>query len=185
LTVTGVAVAAVAAVAAANSMDTDLLLEDACRLLQTMVDVISSNGWLKPALVVMEMSQMTVQGLWGEDSPLLQIPHFTPELVDKCASASVPKRGEDGEEEEGPVESVYDVLELDASVRESLLGLSKPQVRTRSWLVHVWCGVLSSVLFLPTCAQPLHACVCRVCVAACGRRAVLQPVPQRCCRVRD
>jgi len=109
-------------------MDTDLLLEDACRLLQTMVDVISSNGWLKPALVVMEMSQMTVQGLWGEDSPLLQIPHFTPELVDKCASASVPKRGEDGEEEEGPVESVYDVLELDASVRESLLGLSKPQL---------------------------------------------------------
>jgi pre-mRNA-splicing helicase BRR2 len=109
-------------------MDTDLLLEDACRLLQTMVDVISSNGWLKPALVVMEMSQMTVQGLWGEDSPLLQIPHFTPELVDKCSSASVPKRGEDGEEEEGPVESVYDVLELDASVRESLLGLSKPQV---------------------------------------------------------
>ena len=109
-------------------MDTEKLLEDACRLLQAMVDVISSNGWLKPALAVMEMSQMTVQGLWGEDSPLLQIPHFTPALVDACTNAEVPKRGEDGEIETGPVESVYDVLELDAGVRESLLGLTKAQV---------------------------------------------------------
>jgi pre-mRNA-splicing helicase BRR2 len=29
----------------------------------------------------MEMSQMVVQAMWDRDSPLLQIPHFTPETV--------------------------------------------------------------------------------------------------------
>ena len=38
--------------------DLDLVLSDALRLLQALVDVISSNGWLKPALAVMELSQM-------------------------------------------------------------------------------------------------------------------------------
>jgi pre-mRNA-splicing helicase BRR2 len=171
-------------------MDTERLLEDACRLLQALVDVISSNGWLRPVLAVMELSQMTVQvrlyialvmvvvfvrgyksrgsvcaralavgvllwcslqlslmvrvvvvvqGLWSEDSPLLQIPHFTRELVEKCNAASVPKKSEDGEDESGPVESVYDVLDLDAATRETLLGMPKHQV----------CGC--AVCLLPRC----------------------------------
>jgi hypothetical protein len=177
-------------VVALCSMDTERLLEDACRLLQALVDVISSNGWLRPVLAVMELSQMTVQvrlyialvmvvvfvrgyksrgsvcaralavgvllwcslqlslmvrvvvvvqGLWSEDSPLLQIPHFTRELVEKCNAASVPKKSEDGEDESGPVESVYDVLDLDAATRETLLGMPKHQV----------CGC--AVCLLPRC----------------------------------
>lgn len=38
-----------------------------------MVDVISSSGWLNPALAAMELSQMVTQGLWERDSPLLQV----------------------------------------------------------------------------------------------------------------
>jgi pre-mRNA-splicing helicase BRR2 len=78
------------------------------------VDVISSNGWLKPALAAMELSQMVVQGLWNKDNILLQIPHFTTEIVQRCDAY-------DGEE---PIESVFDILTLDDDVRNDLLRLS-------------------------------------------------------------
>lgn len=58
-----------------------VVLLDSVRLLQAVVDVISSNGWLKPALEAMELSQMMVQGVWAKDSYLRQIPHFSPEVV--------------------------------------------------------------------------------------------------------
>ena len=116
-------------------MDCDKLLLDAPRLIQSIVDVISSNGWLKPALAVMELCQSVVQGLWNDDSPLLQLPHFTKELVEELSSATVKKANEDGDIEESAVESVYDVIDLEPTVRESLLGLTKSQVQ--------WCsGVL-------------------------------------------
>lgn len=49
------------------------MLLDVSRLIQAMVDVISSSGWLNPALAAMELSQMVTQGLWERDSPLLQV----------------------------------------------------------------------------------------------------------------
>lgn len=58
-----------------------VVLLDSVRLLQAVVDVISSNGWLKPALEAMELSQMIVQGVWARDSYLRQIPHFSPEVI--------------------------------------------------------------------------------------------------------
>jgi pre-mRNA-splicing helicase BRR2 len=53
--------------------DQKLILKDALKLIQAIVDVISSNGWLKPALAAMELSQMIVQGLWNKDHPLKQV----------------------------------------------------------------------------------------------------------------
>ena len=55
--------------------------------MQACVDVVASSGWLKPALAAMEMSQMVVQGLWDEDSSLLQLPHFTKDLALRCKDA--------------------------------------------------------------------------------------------------
>lgn len=55
------------------------------RLLQAMVDVISSSGWLNPALAAMELAQMTTQGLWQRDPVLMQLPHVTRELAAACA----------------------------------------------------------------------------------------------------
>lgn len=48
-----------------------------------MVDVISSNGWLVPALAAMEIAQMTTQGLWDDDSPLMQLPHLSKETAER------------------------------------------------------------------------------------------------------
>ena len=93
--------------------DLQQILGESINLIQAIVDVISSNGWLKPALAAMELSQMAVQGLWSKDNPLMQIPHFTKEIVGRCEA-------HDGED---PVESVFDILSLDDDVRNDFLRL--------------------------------------------------------------
>jgi pre-mRNA-splicing helicase BRR2 len=74
---------------AAAASDQQSIIPNASRLLQAMVDVISSNGWLLPALAAMELSQMVTQGMWNTDSPLLQLPHVTKRTVDQLNAADV------------------------------------------------------------------------------------------------
>uniref|UniRef100_A0A8C1UDT3 Activating signal cointegrator 1 complex subunit 3 n=1 Tax=Cyprinus carpio TaxID=7962 RepID=A0A8C1UDT3_CYPCA len=56
----------------------------AVRLIQACVDVLSSNGWLSPALAAMELAQMVTQAMWSKDSYLKQLPHFTSEHIKRC-----------------------------------------------------------------------------------------------------
>lgn len=86
--------------------DQNYIVENASRLLQALVDVISSSSWLTPALAAMELSQMITQSVWSSEI-LKQIPHFTDEIVARCKSAQV--------------ESVYDIADLDDNVRSKLL----------------------------------------------------------------
>lgn len=95
--------------------DLKLVLKDSVKLLQAMVDVLSSQGWLKPALAAMEVSQMIMQGLWDSDSPLLQIPHVDSSIVQDCA------------ESDPPVETVFDVIDLEDDVRKTLLRIDSPK----------------------------------------------------------
>ncbi|KAK4376103.1 hypothetical protein RND71_006780 [Anisodus tanguticus] len=97
--------------------DQQEVLLSATRLLQAMVDVISSNGWLSLALLTMEVSQMVTQGMWERDSMLLQLPHFTKELAKKC--------------QENPgksVETVFDLVEMEDDERRELLQMSDLQL---------------------------------------------------------
>ncbi|KAK4355976.1 hypothetical protein RND71_024947 [Anisodus tanguticus] len=97
--------------------DQQEVLLSATRLLQAMVDVISSNGWLSLALLTMEVSQMVTQGMWERDSMLLQLPHFTKELSKKC--------------QENPgksVETVFDLVEMEDDERRELLQMSDLQL---------------------------------------------------------
>jgi len=98
------------------NMDLKTVLRDSMKLLQALVDVISSQGWLRPALAAMELSQMVVQGLWDKDSELLQIPHFTSEIVTRLKDA------------QPPVQTIFDVLEMDDSIRDELLQLTTEQM---------------------------------------------------------
>jgi pre-mRNA-splicing helicase BRR2 len=94
------------------ALDQREVLLSANNLLQAMVDVISSNGWLSLALLAMEVSQMLTQGLWGCDSMLLQLPHFTKDLARKC------------EENSGKsIETVFDLLEMEDVERRELLSM--------------------------------------------------------------
>lgn len=56
----------------------------AIRLIQACVDVLSSNGWLSPALAAMELAQMVTQAMWGKDSYLKQLPHFSQDIIKRC-----------------------------------------------------------------------------------------------------
>uniref|UniRef100_A0A7S0D2D4 RNA helicase n=1 Tax=Amorphochlora amoebiformis TaxID=1561963 RepID=A0A7S0D2D4_9EUKA len=89
--------------------DRDELLPVALRLLQAIVDVISSAGWLETALAAMELSQMIVQGMWSTDPIVLQIPHMSKELAKKCVSKGI--------------KNVFDILDMEDDDRVKLLGM--------------------------------------------------------------
>merc|ERR1712151_1475902 len=90
------------------SSDQRFILEHAVRLLQGLVDVISSCGWLTPALFSMELSQMIVQATSSNASPLMQLPHFTQALVDKAKKMKV--------------EDIFDVMNMEDDQRNALFG---------------------------------------------------------------
>jgi pre-mRNA-splicing helicase BRR2 len=96
--------------------DQSIILKESVKLIQALVDVISSQGLLLPALSAIEVSQMVVQGLWTKDSVLLQIPHFSSEMVSQLGAQSP------------PVENVFDVMDIDDSIRDSLLKLTQNQM---------------------------------------------------------
>ncbi|KAK1564574.1 hypothetical protein Q3G72_006114 [Acer saccharum] len=99
------------------ALDQREVLLSASRLLQAMVDVISSNGWLNLALLAMEVSQMVTQGIWERDSMLLQLPHFTKELAKRC--------------QENPgksIETVFDLVEMEDDERRELLQMPDIQL---------------------------------------------------------
>ncbi|KAL7228567.1 hypothetical protein ACSBR2_007309 [Camellia fascicularis] len=93
------------------------VLISASRLLQAMVDVISSNGWLRLSLLAMEVSQLVTQGMWELDSMLLQLPHFTKDLAKKCQKN--PGRS---------IESVFDLMEMEDNERWGLLKMLDSQL---------------------------------------------------------
>ncbi|XP_059634391.1 DExH-box ATP-dependent RNA helicase DExH12-like [Cornus florida] len=93
------------------------VLLSATRLLQALVDVISSNGWLSLALLAMEVSQMVTQGIWERDSMLLQLPHFTKDLAKKCQENPGKK-----------IETVFDLVEMEDDERRELLQMSDAQL---------------------------------------------------------
>uniref|UniRef100_A0A914VRU7 SEC63 domain-containing protein n=1 Tax=Plectus sambesii TaxID=2011161 RepID=A0A914VRU7_9BILA len=94
--------------------DTESVLGKAVRLVQACVDVLSSNGWLSPALAAMELSQMLTQAMWSKDSYLKQLPHFTNDIIKRCV--------------EKKVEAVFDIMELDDDVRNEMLQLTEAQM---------------------------------------------------------
>merc|ERR1719160_1884397 len=95
--------------------DQRFVLDHAVRLLQGLVDEMTSCGWLTPALFAMELSQMIVQATTSSSSPLLQLPHFTLTLIDKSKKMKV--------------EDVFDVMNMEDDKRKSLFeGLSQGQL---------------------------------------------------------
>ncbi|KAJ8969793.1 hypothetical protein NQ314_001578 [Rhamnusium bicolor] len=94
--------------------DTETVLAKAIRLIQACVDVLSSNGWLSPAVAAMELAQMVTQAMWSKDSYLKQLPHFDNEIIKRCTDKGV--------------ETVFDIMELEDEDRSKLLQLKDSQM---------------------------------------------------------
>jgi pre-mRNA-splicing helicase BRR2 len=95
-------------------LDQKKILMEALRLLQAMVDVMSTQSWLSPALAAMELSQMVTQGMWDKDSQLLQLPHVDDAVVERA--------------KEKEVESVFDLMELEDADRDHILQMNNAQL---------------------------------------------------------
>lgn len=91
-----------------------MILGKAIRLIQACVDVLSSNGWLSPAVAAMELAQMVTQAMWSKESYLKQLPHFNNEIIKHC--------------QEKKIETVFDIMELEDDDRIRLLQLSDSQM---------------------------------------------------------
>ncbi|CDW82626.1 u5 small nuclear ribonucleoprotein 200 kda helicase [Stylonychia lemnae] len=96
-------------------IDQKVILQQAIKLIHAMVDVISSHGYLKPALLCMELSQMTVQSMWVTQSPLLQLPGFTQDTVEALKSAKV--------------DDIIDFMNMDDDLRQKILKLSDKELQ--------------------------------------------------------
>ena len=85
-----------------------------CICVQACVDVLSSNGWLSPAIAAMELAQMVTQAMWSKDSYLKQLPHFSKDLIDSCLAQGV--------------ENIFDIMELEDEDRNKLLNMTDIQM---------------------------------------------------------
>jgi activating signal cointegrator complex subunit 3 len=56
--------------------DTRSVMDQAIRILQAMIDVVADAGWLSTTLRVQILLQMIIQGCWGHESSLMQLPHI-------------------------------------------------------------------------------------------------------------
>ena len=95
--------------------DQKVVITGAIPLLQACVDVISSSGWLTPAIAAMELTQMIVQAMWDRDAELKQLPHFSADLLQRCV--------------ENSVKTIVDLMDLEDRKRKELLSsLSERQL---------------------------------------------------------
>ena len=95
----------------------NLILRSIIPLIYACVDVLSSSGYLTPAMAAMELSQMIVQAMWGDrESTLRQLPFFDAERIDRAKKLGI--------------ETIFDLIEIeDESIRNQVLdGLSENQV---------------------------------------------------------
>ena len=94
--------------------DTNDILTKAIRLIQACVDVLSTNGWLSPALAAMEVAQMLTQAMWNKDPYIKQLPHFTSDIIQRCKDKKI--------------ESIFELMDLEDDERVELLALPQSKL---------------------------------------------------------
>lgn len=90
------------------ALDQKNVLSVVLRLIHACVDSLSSEGFLN-ALQAMDLSQMVLQGMWSNESPLYQIPHGNTEMIERGKKYNV--------------ETVFDIMSLEDDERDDVLRM--------------------------------------------------------------
>jgi translocation protein SEC63 len=105
--------------------DVEKLLEKCVLIIQSMVEIALMREWIQTALSLIDFQRMLIQGLDVSDSPLLQIPHFTRDLVRHATSGK------------GSVASLKEFMEKPAdSQRKGCLDMTPDQLKDVEEFVH-------------------------------------------------
>jgi translocation protein SEC63 len=70
--------------------DLNYMLQQSTSLIDAMISVCKNQDALSTAATCIEFGQYVTQAMWVKDSPLLQIPHFTPEEIKHVLKGKVP-----------------------------------------------------------------------------------------------
>jgi len=105
--------------------DLDYLVTEGHRMLMGVIEITATNHWLIPTLESIWIGQMLTQAVWsetarvGRNTHLLQLPHFTDEIVRKVTS------------KKGKINTIREFVALDSDKKRELLGgdLSEAQIR--------------------------------------------------------
>jgi pre-mRNA-splicing helicase BRR2 len=88
--------------------DRDKIIVRAIPLLWALIDLFSTEQYLKSTLICPELCQMMCQALWDTDSSLLQLPHVTRDIARKFKLRNI--------------EGIFDLIELEEHERDQLLS---------------------------------------------------------------
>jgi translocation protein SEC63 len=66
--------------------DLRFMLRESTSLIDAMISVCKHQGWMQTAIKCIDFGQYITQAMWVNDSPLLQLPHFTKEQIKHCTS---------------------------------------------------------------------------------------------------
>lgn len=70
--------------------DLKFMLQKSTALIDAMISVCKHQDNLSTAAACIEFGQYMTQAIWIKDSPLLQMPHFTPEEIKHCEKGKTP-----------------------------------------------------------------------------------------------
>lgn len=98
--------------------DFRFIIDKSVHLLLGMLKISIARDWLNTSLNCMTLCQMLVQGVWENQSCLLQLPHFNNEIIKHCKS------------KKKPIKSFKDLLDLNEDDRKALLKtLDESQIK--------------------------------------------------------
>ena len=96
--------------------DSEQILNSAYNLILAAVDVLSSNCWLKPALMAMQLCQSLVQAMWTTESPFLQLPNINGEVIKELEGQGIM--------------DIPDLLNMEDKDRSNVLKLSNQEMQS-------------------------------------------------------
>ena len=98
-------------------VDLETILNGAIVIIQSMVEIALMREWIQTALSLIDFQRMIIQCLDVNDSPLLQVPHFTRDSVRHATSGK------------GAVSSLREFMDKPADARKGTADMTREQLK--------------------------------------------------------